>query len=158
MGPATAAPATGAVPTAASPPPPVPGQTGPAQMVMPSGPAAPGEPPGMWGQIKGFLGKTAGDFVESMGDTPEERQQNLQMFTEAISTMNGLGAKLGQSTLMQRMGQKRGAEMVEEWKNQPPPQPMPPMNRLSPSDLDAILGGTNMKAAQDIQEATRWGK
>lgn len=155
MGPPTAAPATGAVPTAAVPPPPIPGQTGPAQMVMPSGPAAPAEPPGMWAQIKGMLGKTAGDFVEAMGADPKERMQNLQMFTEAIGTINGLGEKLGQTSLMQRMGEKRGQEIVSDFKAQ---QPMPPpVNQLTPDDAAAIMESVGL-GVQGIKEATRWGK
>lgn len=119
-------------------------------------PATP-EPPGMWGSIKGVIGKAAGDFVQSLGDTPEERQQNLAAFTKSIGTINELGKGLGQTTLMQRLGQKKGAEMVNEQQAaaHAPGMTMDPLPPMSPERISQLMQDVGL-GVQGIREATRW--
>src|SRR5262245_4066938 len=125
-----------------------------AASIAPASSVTPTPDAGMWGQIKGFLGDTAGKFVQMMGDTPEERQTNLEAFTKTIGAVNQLGAELGQTTLPKRLGEQKGAEMLEAAQARPMP-PLPDPSRLSPEMLDSILGNT-MGAQKGIKEATSW--
>jgi hypothetical protein len=107
----------------------------------------------MWDSIKGMLGKTAGDFVQSLGDTPEERQMNLKTFSDAIGTINQVGAQVQQTSLLQRLGAKRGAEMVDEARNAPPPQPMTPLPPISPEMIQDMLNNVGL-GVSGIQSST----
>jgi hypothetical protein len=109
----------------------------------------------MWGQIKGVIGDAAGSFVEMLGDTPEERQKNLEMFTKSIGTINQLGAEMGQTTLAQRLGRKRGAEMVQQ--AQAPPMPIQPLPPITPEMMHSLMDTVGM-GVSGIKEATRWRK
>jgi hypothetical protein len=120
----------------------------PAQMPMPQA-----EDPSMWASIKGIIGKTAGDFVNSLGDTPEERQRNLEVFTKSIGTINQLGTEVGQSTLMQRLGAKKGTEMVQSQAQAAQAAqyaPLPPLN----SDMMANIMNDVGLGVRGIQEST----
>jgi hypothetical protein len=145
----------GNVPGTTNLPPDVQGPTMPAQMAAPQA-----EDPGMWAQIKGIIGKSAGDFVQSMGDTPEERQQNLALFSKSIGAINQLGQEVSQSTLMQRLGKKRGEEMVQEQAAASQAamaaamQPLPPM---SPEAMERILRDIGL-GVSGIKEATTRGR
>jgi hypothetical protein len=107
----------------------------------------------MWGQISGFIGDTASKFVQSMGDTPEERQQNLELFTKSIGTINQLGSEISQSTLAQRMGQSKAKDMLAQQQQAAQAasmQPLPPMN----ADLLANIMNDVGLGVRGIQEAT----
>jgi len=108
---------------------------------------------GVWDTMKGFIGEHATNFVKSMGDTPEERQKNVETFATVLKTINGLGAQVGQSTLAQRLGQQKAKEVIQQQGSVQNMQPLPPM---SPEMIQGMLDSVGY-GAQDVRNATRWG-
>lgn len=105
--------------------------------------------------LEGFWGKTANDFVNMMGETPEERQKNLMAFVDTMGKINELGQNLGQTTLMQRIGQKKGAEIVSQAQAPPPASAFQPTTTLDPGGMQALMSSVGL-GPQAISEATRW--
>ena len=152
MVPGQVGPTQMAMPSPPPAPPPVAGQTGPAQTIAPG---MPPEPPGMWSQMKGMIGKTATDFVQMMGDTPEERQTNLDAFSKLIGSVNQLGSEIGQTSLPQRLGAKKGAEMVQDQQARMDTQAMVPLPPMSPERINRMMEDVGL-GVQGITQATRW--
>lgn len=114
------------------------------------------EPPGLWDNIKGMLGQTAGDFVQMLGDSPEERQTNMDAFNQVMKTINGLGAGLSKTTLVQRLGKQRGIEMVQQQRQNQAmaAQAMQPMPTMTPDQVMQMLNNVGL-GVRGIQDATR---
>jgi len=127
------------------------GPTMPASMPAPTA----AEPPGMWGQMSNMIGKTATDFVQMMGDTPEERQTNLDAFSKLIGSVNQLGSEIGQTSLPQRLGAKKGAEMVQDQQARMDTQAMVPLPPMSPERVNRMMEDVGL-GVQGITQATRW--
>lgn len=109
---------------------------------------------GLPAEISQILGKTTTDFLNLMGDTPEERAQNLEAFTKTMNSINQIGQGLGQTSLIQRMGAKRGAELVQERAGSMPPQALEPLPPMSPEMVRDMLNSVGL-GAQAIAAATR---
>jgi hypothetical protein len=124
-----------------------------AQMVVPGGGAI-NEDAGTWAQVRHALGDTTTDFLNLMGDTPEERQTNLESFTKSLKGINDISAQLGKSTLMQRMGQQRGAELAQSAAPPTSPEIYRPMPPMSPQMISDMLESVGL-GAQAIATATR---
>lgn len=148
-----------ATPTVAPPtlPEPVGGGVGPipanAQMVTPGG--------GDTGFLSSLLGDTASKFVNLMGDTPEERQQNLEMFTKALGTVNQLSGELGQTSLVQRLGHQKGVEMSQNQSGGQAAAALASLMPRSPLDPDQVAQmmdsvGLGVRGIKEATGPERW--
>jgi len=124
------------------------------QMMYPSNPSP--QEAQAWSSVQNVVGDTPSKFLQMLGATPEERQQNAKLFADTLEKINGAFGNLSQSTLGQRLTEEKiRSERMKAIPAPGTPLPADPIDQITPSMI-AALQQTIAATQAGIASRSRW--